>query len=197
MNSKILRFLKGQRIRLRVLDPEADAAACALWMNDPETRHLLGEKRAFPITPADEKEWIKKLSATTPPEDIVFGIELKKSGKLIGIIGLHDIDWVSRKAITGTKIGPANLRSLGLGTEAKQLLLEYAFNTLGLNRIQSQVIVYNQASLRYSAKCGYRQEGVLRQAVYKNGRFHDLIILSILRDEWLARQKKATKKPKR
>lgn len=197
MNSKILRFLEGQRIRLRILDPEADAALCMQWMNDPETRRLLGEKRAFPVTLAAEKEWIRKLSATTPPEDIVFGIELKKSSRLIGVIGLHDIDWISRKATTGTKIGPAALRGQGLGTEAKQLLLEYAFNTLGLNRVQSEAIIYNQASRRYSQKCGYRQEGVKRQAMYKNGQFHDIVVLSILRSEWLARQKKTNKQPKR
>ncbi len=197
MNSKILRFLEGQRIRLRILDPETDAAICAQWMNDPETRHVLGANRAFPISLADEKKWIEKLSGTVPPEKIVFGIELKKNSRLIGVIGLHDIDWVSRQATTGTKIGPVALRGQGLGTEAKLLLLEYAFNTLGLNRIASEVTVYNQASRRYSEKCGYRQEGVRRQSIYKNGRYYDVIMLSILRSEWLARQKKTNKQPKR
>ena len=197
MRNLALHFLEGKRIRLRILDPETDGAICAQWMNDPATRHLLGEKRAFPISVAEEKKWIEKLYATTPPNDIVFGIELKKTSKLIGVIGLHDLDWISRKAVTGTKIGDPNLRGRGLGTEAKLLLLEYAFNTLGLNRIHGEVIAYNQASRRYAKKCGYRHEGILRQAIYKNGQYHDLIIHSVLREEWLAKQKKSNKKPKR
>lgn len=193
MNSKMLRFLEGKRIRLRALDPETDTPLLASWMNDESTRHFLGEKRAFPISLASEKQWVEKLAAKMPPEDIVFGIELKKGTCLIGVTGLHDIDWVTRKATTGTKIGPAELRSQGYGTEAKQLLLAYAFNTLNLNRIQCNIIVYNGASRRYCEKCGYHEEGVMRQAVYKNGQYHDLLMLAVLKDDWLATQAKPKK----
>ncbi len=189
-------FLEGKRIRLRLLNPESDAALVVCWMNDPATRDVLGDKRALPFSEETEKQWLRKLYCSEPPEKIVFGIELKKTDRLIGVIGLHDIDWISRKTTIGIKIGLARWRGQGYGTEATKLLQEYAFETLGLNRILAEILIYNGASLQCFKRCGYHREGILRQAMYKNGQFHDVALLSILRSEWVDTQKES-KKPKR
>ncbi len=151
---------------------------------------------AFPTSLEAEEAWFDEKPEKFP-QRVRLAIVLKKNDRLIGSTSLDNINWVDRSASTGTLIGEKRDRGKGYGSEAKSLLLRYAFQTLGLNRIESKILCYNRASLRYAEKCGYRQEGVLRQASYKNGQFHDLVVLSILREEWLAQQKKANLKSKR
>jgi len=71
----------------------------------------------------------------------------------------------------------------GLGSEALKLILRYGFDERGLNRIYAHINADNAASLRLHEKCGYQREGVLRQAIFKNGRFKDVVVMSILKEE--------------
>ncbi len=188
-------YLEGKRIYLRPLDKEQDANLACQWINTEEMRQFIGHG-AFPTSLEAEKAWFDEKPEKFP-QRVRLAIVLKKNDRLIGSIAISDINWVDRSAGTGTLVGQKQDRGRGYGTEAKELLLRYAFQTLGLNRVESKVLAYNQASLRYAEKCGYRREGILRQAIYKNGQYHDLIIHSVLREEWLARQKKSNKKTKR
>ena len=71
----------------------------------------------------------------------------------------------------------------GLGSEATLLLLDFAFNERGFDRIWDLIRENNIASKRMCEKCGYKTEGVLRQSIYKNGKFHNQIIMSIFLEE--------------
>ena len=71
----------------------------------------------------------------------------------------------------------------GLGSEALKLILRYGFDERGLNRIDAHINADNAASLRLHEKCGYKRKGVLRQAIFKNGRFKDVVVMSILKEE--------------
>ena len=73
---------------------------------------------------------------------------------------------------------------MGYGSEAIKLLLEFAFNQLNLNRIEIRVFSFNEQGIRCYKKCGFIEEGCLRQAVYIDGEYHDIIILSVLREEF-------------
>lgn len=189
------KYLEGKRIYLRPLDKKRDTAISCRWINAEEMRQFIGSG-AFPTSLEAEEAWFDEKPEKFP-QRVRLAIVLKKNDRLIGSTSLDNINWVDRSASTGTLIGEKRDRGKGYGSEAKSLLLRYAFQTLGLNRIESKVLCYNHASLRYTEKCGYHQEGVLRQAIYKNGQFHDLVVLSILREEWLAQQKKANLKSKR
>lgn len=70
----------------------------------------------------------------------------------------------------------------GLGGEALRLILKYGFDERGLNRIYAHINSDNAASLRIHEKCGYKKEGLLRQAIIKNGQFKDVVVMSILRE---------------
>ncbi len=188
-------FLEGERVYLRPLDEETDLATCQRWINSPEIRPFIGSGD-FPITRVGEKKFFEDANeASKSPKNVVLAIVRKDGNEFIGTIGLHDLDWVNRSAVTGTLIGDPTNRGQGFGTEAKMLLLEYAFNTLNLNRIGSAALDSNGRSLRYSEKCDYQVEGRTRQAIFKNGRYHDLIQLGILKNDWdKRRQKTQTKK---
>jgi diamine N-acetyltransferase len=176
-------FRKGRKTVLRPLC-SSDVPLLMKWINDPEVQqYILGY---LPAGEEAEKEWVKKAAAMNPrgtPMDIVFMIETL-SGKPIGTMGLHQIDWKNRNATTGTLIGEKRYWGKGFGTDAKLALLEYAFNHLGLHKINSSVIEYNDRSRMYSLKCGYKVEGRRKSMVFVKGRFWDVVLLGVLKEDF-------------
>ncbi len=176
-------FLRGKRVVLRPLTKE-DVPQMYVWVNDPELLQYLG--MYLPTSLSKEEKWLEGLDSRNG--DITFGIEV--AGKLIGTMGIHRIDWKNRTATTGAMIGEKSYQGKGYGTEAKMLLLNYAFNTLNLRKIYSEVIAYNARSLAYSLHCGYKVEGRKIKDHFKNGKYHDLIVLGLFKKDWLPHWKK-------
>lgn len=179
-------FLIGSAVNLRPLNVETDLDTRWRWVNDPEIRLFV--KHRLPMTIEQEREWFTK----PRPNDVVLGIEVKpsvigKPGRLIGTTALHRINWLQRYATSATLIGEKDCWSRGYGTEAKTLLLRYAFMELNLHRVTSNVLATNERSMRCQLKCGYREEGRLRQMFFVNGAWVDLVTLGVLRDEWIER----------
>jgi RimJ/RimL family protein N-acetyltransferase len=135
------------------------------------------------MTPEDELKWFEGLNERKP-SDIVFAIVLKESDELIGTMGLHGVDFRNGTAKTGSFIGNKKYWGKGFGTEAKMILLEYAFNTLNLRKICSVVYDYNGRSKRCLEKCGYHEEGILKQHQFRNGSYHDAFQMAVFRDEF-------------
>jgi RimJ/RimL family protein N-acetyltransferase len=171
-------FLIGTKIYLRPLERE-DAKQCASWFNHPEiTRTLLIYR---PVNLRFEEEFIDK--ALQSEHDLVLGIALQDSDRLIGGTGLHRIDFKDRHASFGITIGEKEEWGKGYGTEATRLMVQYAFETLNLNRVWLHVYEYNQRGMRVYEKIGFQKEGVLRQDTYREGRYWDTIVMAILREE--------------
>lgn len=177
-------FLKGKRLYLR--PPLRDDLPFALrWINDPDTNQYLSVY--LPSFEKDEEEWLDRIQKNKQT-DVVFTIVLK-SGIPIGFMGLHRISWKDRTATTGALIGEEKYRNKGYGSEAKLVILEYAFQTLNLRKISSTVIAFNGRSVAYSLKCGYSVEGRRKAQFYKKGRYWDEVFLAIFRSTWLKHQK--------
>ncbi len=172
-------FRTGKRVVLRPFHTE-DAPLLTKWINDPEVTKYL--EQSYPTTFTQETDWLKALGQNK--DSVVLGIELI-GGPLIGSMGLHRISWINRTATSGAFIGETEHQGQGYGTEAKMLLLEYAFNTLNLRKVCSTVLAFNGRSQRYNKKCGYVVEGVQRSQMFHNGEYHDLILMAVFRDDWL------------
>ena len=177
-------FLTTQRLVLRPL-AEADLPKLTHWINQPEMRLFLSVRT--PNSLAAERAWLESVTRSgNPPQDIVFGIVHKKGSRLIGVTGLHQIDWINRRAVTGSYLGAAADRGKGYGKETKLALLEYAFNTLDLRKVNSEANANNIASQKCLLACGYTQEGVRRQHLFIQGRPVDLVLFGITQAEWRA-----------
>lgn len=180
-----VRFLIGERLALRALESE-DLPLLQRWVNHPRVRRWL-----LVIRPMDleaERAWLESHDRSTLPRSLHMGITRLEDDALIGTTGMHRIDWVNRNAETGTMIGDSTCWGRGYATESKQMLLRYAFDTLGMHRMESHVIEGNTASARHLERCGYRVEGRFRQRIYREGRFHDTIHYGLLATEWRAAQ---------
>jgi RimJ/RimL family protein N-acetyltransferase len=176
-------MLQGKLVRLRA--PErGDLPTFVRWFNDPEaTRFLL---RGPPMSLEGEEQWYANLLKDEEP---VFCMETLE-GKLIGNIGIMHLDWTNRKADIGVMIGEKDYWSKGYGTEAINLLLEYMFEELNLERIGLYCDEANLRAQRSYQKCGFRVEGKLRHYLFKNGEFIDDVMMSILRSDWEEMERK-------
>jgi len=174
-------FLIGPRIQLRPIE-ETDAETYAEWINDPDMRNYLSIR--FPMSLQGEKDWIAGLSEKGLPRNVVFAIERRKDNKHIGSVGMHQIDWVGRRATTGSFICPATMRGKGYATEAKNLLLDYAFGELGLHSLWAIAMEGNAASCRALEKQGYKKSGLFRKAFLVKGIWVSAVYYDILREEW-------------
>jgi RimJ/RimL family protein N-acetyltransferase len=176
-------MLKGRSVLLRPFK-RTDISYFLKWFNDPEIVQYL--EMYLPMTEMGEEKFIEELGTTRADKDIVFVIEAIRgaSTKPIGNCGLHQINQKDRDAIFGIIIGEKDHWSKGFGVEAAGILINYGFQQLNLHRVSSSAIAFNERSIKLHKKLGFREEGRLRQAMFKNGQYHDRIEYGLLREEW-------------
>jgi RimJ/RimL family protein N-acetyltransferase len=179
---------KGKMTTLCPLEV-TDAPAIYRGINHPDSYSFL--LNTGPRGLGFEEDWIKS-KQKLDEKDITVGI-CTHEGLLIGTMGLHHIDLLNRTAVAGAVIFDEAFRNKGYGTDAKMVLLDYGFNMLGLEVVESRVIGFNKRSSAYSQKCGYKVEARLRSRFYRFGKRHDEIILSVVRKDWLPLWKKYKK----
>lgn len=169
----------NKRVYLRAFEPD-DYKTTIKWRNDTCISDLLGSRRRF-VSEVYEKKWVE--DAIFHSNDIKLAICLSENGQHIGNVYLTGIDYVNRRAESHIFIGEKDYWGQGYGKEALIEILNYGFDEIGLHRIEAHINADNAASLRMHEKCGYKREGLLRQAVYKNGLFKDVIIMSVFKEE--------------
>jgi RimJ/RimL family protein N-acetyltransferase len=175
-------MIYGERIRLRAPERD-DLPRFVRWLNDPEVRH--GLLLYLPMSLAEEENWFENM-LTRPAAEHPMVIEIRQEDgwQPIGNCGVHNIDGRCRSAEIGLFIGEKELWGQGYGTEVMQLLLKHAFETLNLNRLSLDVYETNPGAIRAYEKAGFVQEGRKRQGMYLDGRYVDILIMSVLYDEW-------------
>jgi len=172
-------FIIGERIYLRPLEPAQDNHLYATWMNDEEIR------RDFSIYPTNETRGKERLEQLYKDgKHIIFGVALKNDSRLVGLVGLKDINYINQSAEFYIIID-RSLWGKGYGTEATKLMFRYGFMELNLNRIQTKDMEENTAGWRADEKAGMKFEGRLRQSILRFGKYHDERVYSILRREFL------------
>lgn len=181
-------IIYGERVRLRA-NERGDVAKFHEWINDPEVTR--GLALYLPMSMTDEENWFDGLSKRDPNERPL-SIEVRKGRvwKLVGNCGVFGIELTHRSGELGIMIGDKTEWDKGYGSEAMTLLLRHAFETLNLNRAFLRVYADNTRAVRSYEKAGFVLEGRLREAVYKHGKYDDVLIMSVLRSEWMKRKKK-------
>ena len=175
-------MLYGKRIRLRG-NERSDLPKFIEWLNDPEVRRYLS--MSLPISQAAEEQWFENM-LKRPSEEQSLGIEIKDGDgwRLIGNCGFFDINWRVRSAEVGLFIGDKSCWNKGYGTEVMRLLLHHGFATLNLNRIFLRVDAENLGGIHAYEKAGFVHEARLRESDFREGKYSDDLIMSVLRSEW-------------
>ncbi|HBX50586.1 MAG: hypothetical protein A2W98_01215 [Bacteroidetes bacterium GWF2_33_38] len=177
-------MLIGEKVILRPLK-RSDMSKTITWRNDIDVIKQAQLIR-FPKSEEMEKEWWDNVLIDKSNRNVYFAVEEKSSSNFIGIIQLNQIDWISGTAVWGFIIGNKEDRGKGYSTEAPRLLFDYAFNILNLRKIFGYPVEYNQATLKMHQKIGnFKQEGKLVKHYYINNEYHDVLILSLFREDFI------------
>lgn len=169
-----------QRIKLRALT-SLDISKTLEWHNQEDIINLYSG-HPFPVNLEMEKKWYEKILFSNFPLS-VFGIDFIESNTLIGITALKEINMINRNAEFAIYIGDNQFRGKGLAKEATNETLNFGFNKLGLHRIYLRVLSENLPAISLYEKLGFFKEGVLRESVFKNNKFIDEIIMSVIINE--------------
>jgi len=174
------RFIMGDGVTLRRLE-RGDLAHIRGWLDDPELRVLIGATDA--MSEDDAEKWFARADAD--PSRIWYVI-VTDDDRVIGEAGLLRLVPEWRATDMTVIVGEKEQRGKGYGSEAGRLLLDLAFNYLGLHRVAIGVVGFNEAALSFWKKLGFREEGLQRDGYIHDGAFHDFVMMCILEDEWRA-----------
>ena len=152
------------------------------WRNDREVIDCLGSPFRF-VSPKVDESWLANYHANRGYA-VRLAICEATSHILIGAVYLLSIDWVSRSSEFAIWIGEKSSQGQGAGLFATREALRHAFLDLNLNRIYLTVLEDNARALALYKKVGFKVEGALRQAVFKNGKYFDMTQMSILADDY-------------
>lgn len=174
-------MLKGERIILRAIERD-DLPRMLAFNNDIEVELAGGGDPPMPQSLARLQAGYEQKIAGGGRDDGEFGIEV--DGKLIGGCGLFNFDRTAHTCELGIAIGDKEYWGRGYGREAVNLLLEYAFRYRNFHKVWLRVHGANERAQRAYKACGMVEEGRLRQHVFSNGAYDDLVYMGILREEW-------------
>lgn len=166
---------------LRKPEPE-DIRALYEQKNDGAIARLLGGFSTG-YSEADLVQWLE--FHRTRQDEVLWVIADQGTEVCVGHVGLYEIDYRIRDAEFAIMIGKPATWGRGLGTACTRFAVEYGFQQLNLNRIHLSVLASNERALRLYEKIGFQREGVLRQAQYKDGEYLDVIVMGLLRGEYV------------
>lgn len=171
-------MLEGERVRLRAVT-NADTERLNEFWSDLELASL-GSNRAPRPYSVDQTQ---ALFDDLAKQDDMVRFAIEAEGELVGDCSLHDIDKHNRTCDVGIAIGKPYW-SKGYGQESLRLLVDYAFKNHNMHRVGLEVLADEPRAVTCYRKVGFVEEGRLRQRDWANGEYHDVLVMSILDEEW-------------
>lgn len=173
----------GKKVRLRS-HREDDLKNIVAWINNPAVTRYLSMMR--PRSVVEEREWLQRAMRNEDPGS--FGLVIESAdAEYLGSVGLIHIDPRNRCAEVGLVIARPEDWGRGFGTEALTLMLRHAFEEMNLHRVMLRVYDFNERAVRSYASAGLKEEGRLREALFRHGAWHDVILMAILAREFFER----------
>ncbi len=137
--------------------------------------------------PADEIDRFFQ-ARVVGPDSLALAIHLRDTDRLIGTCAFSQLDGDNGSALFHITIGEKDAWGRGYGTEATELMLEHAFERLGLHRVALSVFAFNERAIRAYRKAGFVVEGRARESIWRDGRYWDELQMSMLDSDWAARR---------
>jgi RimJ/RimL family protein N-acetyltransferase len=175
-------MIEGKLVNLRAREM-SDVERMTRWINDREVTRFMGG--SYPWSTEAEEAFVRnQTSVPMSFGDARFAIETK-DGVHIGSTGLHGASPENRDAELGIMIGEKAYWSKGYGSDTVATLVRFAFEEMNLNRVELRVYDFNERAQAAYHKCGFVEEGRMRDAHYAEGGYGDVVVMALLRDEWM------------
>ena len=170
---------EGQLVRLRAMD-NSDLMKFQDFSNDYAVMRGASGGILYPSTVDDEAQSMSRNTSCTSGE-YQFAVETKKDRVLIGKCGFIKVNWKNRVGELGILLGDPDYRGKGYGADAVRVLCQFGFNELNLHKIKATVFDFNTPALRCYEKCGFQREGILEKEIYREGAYHDVLLMRLFR----------------
>ncbi len=173
------------KISFRQVEKE-DLALLRDWRNQDRLRRLFREYRLLNMV--NQERWLERISLSR--SDDMFMVLL--DGKPVGICGLTHINWKDRSAEVSYHLGVTSspAQNVAIGIDVYEFLKKKGFGEYNLHRLLGEAFAYNPGGIKLAEKCGFKQEGVLRETVFCDGKYWDSVIVGMLADEYFSRKGK-------
>lgn len=168
----------GQKVSLRLMDQE-DTDRIVRWRNQDFVRRCFIYQKDF--TRESHENWVRTMIDTGAA--IQFMICVGEGQKPVGSVYLRDIDRTHKKAEYGIFIGEKEAWGQGYGTWAARKMIAYAFGQEGLHKLMLRVLSENRRAIRSYEKAGFVQEACLRDEVFLEGQYKDVILMAVINQE--------------
>ena len=166
----------GERILLREIE-EDDLNSIVKWRNDPAILRWLFSYS--PLNKTKQRKWYEKYLDDDTQQTFI--IEVKEEKISIGTVGLTSIDYKNQRAELGVLIGDESWQNKGMGTDALDLLIKFAFDEMNIRKIKAIVFEENIPAIKLYKSRGFVEEGVLNKEVYKNGEFKSVMVMALFK----------------
>lgn len=173
-------LFNGKRVRLRKMELD-DASIYHKWRNDIEVMQFTSLSLDV-FTYTDTENFVKIITGSHNSKGYI--IEEINTDKPIGVTSLINIDYGNRNAECIIDIGEKEYWSKGFGREAFQLLLDFSFNELNLHKVYLRVFSFNERAINLYQKLGFNEEGKLKEQFYRNGSWHDVVFMGLLKCDY-------------
>lgn len=170
-------MINGRNITIKPLS-KSNLEKLRRLRNDPRTRNFLTHN--FLIKKSQQIKWFENLFLDSTKMYLEI---LNEKGIFLGIIRCDEWDEINKSIRIGMDIVP-QYRGQGIAKDAYEIFLKYLFDDLNLNRVWLLVLDFNIVAKSLYAKLGFTKEGIQRKAIYRNGKFNDYIMMSMLREEY-------------
>ena len=170
---------EGKLVRLRALD-NSDLMYLLQFSNDYQVMRGASGGILYPSTVDDEARAMGNNTSYTSGE-YQFAIETIQERRFIGKCGFIKINWKNRVGELAIMIGETQMHGKGYGTDAIRTLCQFGFDELNLHKIKAVVFDFNEPALRCYEKCGFVREGLLKQEIYREGAYHDVVMMGLIK----------------
>ncbi|GIN39455.1 GNAT family N-acetyltransferase [Heyndrickxia oleronia] len=175
-------MFSSKRIKLRKVE-KGDTEKYHSWRNDTDV--MFSTNPSLDVYSLDNtREFVENVLIHSDSSKSYMIIE-KENEVSIGTTSLINIDYKNRNAECIIDIGEKEYWGQGYGTEALSILLNYAFQELNLHRVSLRVFSFNEKAIKLYKNLGFKEEGNSRQSLYRNGQWHDILHMGILKEEFI------------
>jgi RimJ/RimL family protein N-acetyltransferase len=178
-------MLRGEKVWLRPIEP-SELVEGVDKASDATIAHFAGFKS--PLSRAGAQQFANKLNEPggRQPSWMLFNIIPLGEQKTIGTVGFRDIDQLNGSAELTILLDDRHILGKGFGTDAVNVLCDFGFGELRLERVMLRVFDYNTRAIRSYEKSGFRTDALTRKSRFHRGVHHDVLVMSIIREDWLA-----------
>ncbi|MQL51451.1 UDP-4-amino-4,6-dideoxy-N-acetyl-beta-L-altrosamine N-acetyltransferase [Desulfofundulus thermobenzoicus] len=166
-------------VRLQTIT-ENDLELIRKWRNQDEIRNFMYTNHI--ISPEEHRKWYEKISNDPSVKYWIFSNDGKMKN---GLVCLYNIDAKNKSAFWGFYVGDLQTKGKGIGSRVEFTILDHVFLVMDLNKLNCEVLSFNEVALNLHKKFGFEEEGYFKKHIFRDNKYFDVIRLAMLKEDWL------------